>query len=293
MVGAALLVLALAAVSCGMSDADLVQAVAGGKQAAGGPNDTWTPGEYTVSCSGGTCTVPAGPFMMGCNGALDQGWDCNDGDNVNEKPYHKVALSAFEIDRTEVTVAAYKACFDAGQCSLASTSMYCNWGVAGKEQHPINCVTWAQAKEYCEWAGKRLCTEAEWEKAGRGTDGRKYPWGNEMASCAYAVMDDGGIGCGTGATMAVGSKTAGASPYGTLDMAGNVWEWVSDWYDSEFYEVCATNCSDPQGPGGGSSHVFRGGSFYDPHYVLRVSSRYDFVPFGADYVVGARCCRSL
>jgi formylglycine-generating enzyme required for sulfatase activity len=232
------------------------------------------------------CVVPAGPFMQGCNEAVDT--QCS----RHEKPFHQVNVPAFEIDKYEVTVSLYKGCVDAGVCSAANTvSSYCNWGKAGKEEHPVNCITWHQTGEYCAWAGKRLCSESEWEKASRGTDGRKYPWGNETETCKYAVMDDGEDGCGTDSTWAVGSKPAGASPYGALDMSGNVCEWVEDdWYDN--YTGAPTNGSawvnDPRASG----RVSRGGSFvnFGADY-LRSSSRIGVYPaVYADY--GGRCCRS-
>jgi len=182
----------------------------------------WEPDDYTVSCSNGMCLIPAGSFWMGCNSAVDN--DCDS----DESPYHEVTLSGYYIDKTEVTVDDYADCVTAGACTAPSTaSSYCNWEVSGKGNHPVNCVNWSQAGEYCTWAGKRLPTEAEWEKAARGTDGRKYPWGNEDATCEYAVMDDGVNGCGTDSTWNVCSKSpAGDSPYGLCDMSGNVWEWV-------------------------------------------------------------------
>ncbi|CAN0565396.1 unnamed protein product, partial [Laminaria digitata] len=122
-------------------------------------------------------SVPAGEFYMGCNERVDS--ECGD----DEKPGKTVHVGAFRIDTTEVTVAAYKKCVDAGACSSGnfrtkSESKYCNWGHSGRGTHPMNCVNWAGADKYCKWVGKRLPSEKEWEKAARGTDGRKYAWGN-------------------------------------------------------------------------------------------------------------------
>jgi len=245
----------------------------------------WEPDDYTVSCSNGMCLIPAGSFWMGCNSAVDN--DCDS----DESPYHEVTLSGYYIDKTEVTVDDYADCVTAGACTAPSTaSSYCNWEVSGKGNHPVNCVNWSQAGEYCTWAGKRLPTEAEWEKAARGTDGRKYPWGNEDATCEYAVMDDGGNGCGTDSTWNVcGKSPAGDSPYGLCDMSGNVWEWVSDWYDSGYY----TNspASNPTGPVSGSDRVKRGGRFGTYDFGLRAANRsYDSPSY--DYVsLGFRCVR--
>ncbi len=177
----------------------------------------------------------------------------------------------------------------AGKCGKPAVYEFCNLGVSGKTQHPINCINWAMASSYCAYAGKRLCTEAEWEKAARGTDGRKYPWGNADATCDYAVMTLMDLGCGTGSTIAVGSKPSGASPYGALDMAGNVYEWVSDWYSS--YDP-GKSSKDPQGPSGGSERVLRGGGFGSGGSVVRASNRVGYPPTDAPEGFGVRCCRS-
>ena len=245
----------------------------------------WEPDDYTVSCSNGMCLIPAGSFWMGCNSAVDN--DCDS----DESPYHEVTLSGYYIDKTEVTVDDYAVCVTAGACTAPSTaSSYCNWEVSGKGNHPVNCVNWSQAGEYCTWAGKRLPTEAEWEKAARGTDGRKYPWGNEDATCEYAVMDDGGNGCGTDSTWNVCSKSpAGDSPYGLCDMSGNVWEWVSDWYDSGYY----TNspASNPTGPVSGPPRVYRGGSWYSCARYVRAALRNYVDPRSRSGSLGFRCVR--
>lgn len=248
----------------------------------------WEPDEYVVDCTDTECKVPAGKFWRGCNEAVDT--QCSS----DEKPYREIYLDAYFIDKYPVTVSEYEACVAGGGCSEPSLGG-CNYGKSEKQDHPINCVTWFQAEEYCKWAGKRLPTEAEWEKAARGTDGGKYPWGNSPAvSCDYAVMDDpnaGGDGCGTGGTMPVGSKPLGVSPYGAYDMIGNVWEWVNDWYSGSYYAISPE--SNPQGPESGSLRVVRGGSWnYSDTGYLRASYRLYSSPGYYDYNYGFRCART-
>ncbi|HSA34562.1 MAG TPA: SUMF1/EgtB/PvdO family nonheme iron enzyme, partial [bacterium] len=175
----------------------------------------------------------------------------------------------------------------------------CNYDAEGKKDQPMNCVTWYGADAYCKWIGGRLPTEAEWEKAARGTAGRKYPWGNEPAvSCDYAVMgphndstgeyDDG---CGTGGTMPVGSKPNGVSPYGAYDMIGNVWEWVHDWCCSD-YSIYSSLANNPKGPISGDQRMMRGGAWkssYDE--VLRASARRYGSPTYKSGDIGLRCAK--
>jgi|GEM_PF-187263 len=242
----------------------------------------WQAGEYTPNCGAdGMCYVPAGSFWMGCNATVE------DVCNSDDLPYHEVDVSAFFIQRSEVTQAQYKECIDASGCGTPG----CNWDPVGTPDRPVACVSWAQAVEYCAWAGMRLPTEAEWEKAARGTDGRKYPWGNETATCDYAVMADGGDGCGTGHSWNVcGKSPGGDSPYGLCDMAGNVWEWASDWYDSEYY--VSSPSSNPTGPANGSSRVSRGGSSYGNVAFLRAFDR-NGAPLSYYWDnLGFRCVRS-
>lgn len=215
--------------------------------------------------------VPAGAFSMGCSGGCSE----------SDYPVHEVTLSAFEIDVTEVTQAAYQACLDSGLCTEPS----CNFDPAATPTHPVVCVTWTQAKAYCSWAGLRLPTEAEWEKAARGADQRKFPWGAADPSCALVSYSD----CST--TMEpVGSHPDGASPFGALDMSGNVWEWTNDYYASDYYTTGPS--SDPPGPGSGSSRAFRGGAFGSPTEDILVWEREDWAPETQDEVLGFRCAMS-
>lgn len=222
---------------------------------------------------GETVDVPAATFEMGCNAMVDT--DCKD----DEQPPHSVMLDAFAIDRTEVSQAEYSACVAAGACAAPS----CEWDCA-KGDFPAGCVDWAGAKAYCAWAQKRLPTEAEWELAARGTDGRKFPWGNDAATCDHVNMH----GCGEAAAK-VGSRPAGASPYGALDMAGNMVEMVEDWYDAKYY--ASSPAKDPKGPATGQHYVGRGGGFKSEAVWQRTSARdwYDATDAGGS--LGFRCAR--
>ncbi len=233
----------------------------------------------------GMVVVPGGVFEMGSS--LD----------ADEEPIRQVQVDTFWIDETEVTVAAYEACVDDGPCTAPGTGGNCNWAmggpVAGRENHPVNCVDWFQAEAYCGWVDggtKRLPTEAEWEKAARGTDGRVYPWGDGPApSCDYVVMSEGGSGCGAGLTWPVGEKPMGDSPYGAKDMAGNVWGWVADWYGD--YDGGETD--NPQGPESGEFRVLRGGSWSSSiANNFRAQDRSSSNPSYVVGFVGFRCART-
>jgi formylglycine-generating enzyme required for sulfatase activity len=229
----------------------------------------------------GMVQVPVGEFWMGCNEEVDR--ECN----YDEMPVHQVYLDAFYIDKYEVTVAEYGRCVQAGRCSseglTATVYSGCNWGQGGRENHPINCVDWNQAKAYCEWAGKRLPTEAEWEKAARGADRRKYPWGNQWdSSRAHA---EGRVGH----TVSVGSYPLGVSPYGVHDVAGNVWEWVQDWWDGGYYR--RSPARNPKGPDSRGSKVKRGGSWLHVPSYARTSNRDRFIPYPRYDDLGFRCAR--
>ncbi len=251
------------------------------------------PPEY--SCTPlGTCenatmvAVPAGVFWMGCApGAEDP---CN----RDEQPVHEVTLSSFAIDRTEVTVGAYRKCMEAGVCTEPVNRMAtrrCNLGFPNRDDHPVNCVTWDQASRYCLWAMGRLPTEAEWEKAARGLDRRRYPWGEAAPTCSRANLFIENKQC-RGGTEPVGSHPAGRSPYGALDMTGNALEWVADYYDAHAYFL--SDSVDPRGPPSGTDRVLRGGSYGDASDIgHRVWMRYHLPPDTTGQHIGFRCARSL
>ena len=228
-------------------------------------------------------SVPAGESLMGSNDADRDGQD-------NEKPQHTVYLDAFWIDKYEVTNALYKKCVDTGKCSAPSDtqshtrSSY--YGNSTYDNYPVIYVSWNDAKNFCVWAGKRLPTEAEWEKATRSADSRIYPWGNNFDGARLNSWDSTPR---VGDTTAVGSYAAGASPYGAMDMAGNVWEWVADWYDSGYYKNSPSR--NPMGPSSGQFKVLRGGSWGDPWYYPRAAERLYFTPVDRKDGFGFRCAQ--
>jgi formylglycine-generating enzyme required for sulfatase activity len=244
-----------------------------------------------AAACGTMVAIPAGVFTMGASLKDDPL------SYPKERPQHEVTLSAFEIDRCEVTTADYRVCVMAGKCTAPKTTEGCNWNIAGRDNHPINCVQWEQANAYCAFVGKRLPSEAEWEKAARGTDARLYPWGNSPApDCSHAWIDnnggtvDGGEGCGMSSTAPVGTKPLGASPYGVQDMLGNVWEWTNDWYQLDYYAVSPPN--DPKGPATGTTKVYRGIGWWDANdRMLRLTFRTDETLMYKRNNQGFRCAK--
>jgi formylglycine-generating enzyme required for sulfatase activity len=235
--------------------------------------------------------VPAGEFVMGC----DSESECAQA----ELPVRRVRLGAFRIDRTEVTAFEYGRCVAAGACRRAPSVGLCNHDQPDHLGFAANCVTWDQARAYCAWAGKRLPTEAEWEKAARGTDARTYPWGNEAPDFGGQFRANWGEGLDQAAWMRdgweydapAGRFVAGASPCGAIDLAGNVAEWVADWHAQTGYDPTAL--ADPKGPATGEDRVVRGGSFRDPARRIRTYARDGHGPDQWFEHVGFRCAWSM
>jgi formylglycine-generating enzyme required for sulfatase activity len=228
----------------------------------------------SLAVDGAMVAIPGGAFKLGST----------DGDE-DERPIVDARVDPFEIDILEVSVGAYRACVSAGKCQSPDTGIYCNWDKPGKDRHPVNCVDAVQAETYCTFAGKRLPTEDEWDYAARGSDGRTFPW-KEGAPRAQLCWNGEGNDLGKGnrqGTCPVGQYPAGASPFGVLDLAGNVWEWTSSAYCR--YDERA--CGDPR-------RVIRGGGWNNlvPEYV-RAQDRSKETTKVRNDNIGLRCARTL
>lgn len=235
-------------------------------------------------------------FMMGCDSVNDATCvpDPVHPHITSEMPRHEVSLSSYLIDIHEVTLEAFLACVDAGACDPPGENWEeCNVLTAGHDDHPVDCVTWDQGNDYCSWAGKRLPTEAEWEYAARGADERIYPWGNQPPDCSLANLHFNEVaGCGTVDTYAVGSLPAGQSPFGVMDMCGNVAEFVADYFSTTYYAESPD--SNPTGPRSGDTRVLRGGGYNFPldGWIMRASSRTSFDSVTPSPQIGFRCARN-
>lgn len=233
--------------------------------------------------------VPAGPFIMGIDDPRA---------SKDEKPARQVFLNAFHIDRHEVTTAQFAEFVSATgyrtsaeQEGQAEKTDRIDWrhprgpctDTLAIDLHPVVYISWHDAQAYCAWRGKRLPTEAEWEKAARGSDGRVWPWGNLFDHRA----NHWGSADGHEQTAPVGSYPAGASPFGAVDLAGNVWEWCADWYSGALPVG-----ENPQGPATGQFKVLRGGSWINPPPILRSTNRFKLLPSERSGYVGCRCALS-
>jgi len=255
------------------------------------PSPTITPTPYMViSPKDGMALIriPAGEFQMGSDPQKDSQAQ------TDEQPLHPVFLDEYWIDQTEVTNAMYKKCVDAGICveprSFASATQPDYYTNPAFANYPVINVTWNYAATYCNWAGRRLPTEAEWEKAARGLDQRIYPWGSDMApTCNRTSAASDRLanfdGCAKDTTAVTDYN--GLSYYGLYGMAGNVQEWVQDWYDPVYYQP--SPISNPIGPGSGSQRVLRGGSFGVPKINIRSAARKYLEPNRAENTIGFRC----
>ncbi|MCC7360358.1 MAG: SUMF1/EgtB/PvdO family nonheme iron enzyme [Anaerolineales bacterium] len=251
------------------------------------PSLTPAPGASRLSAVDGMVQfyVPAGEFGMGSDSAAP-----------DQAPYHLVTLDAFWIDQTEVTVAQYIQCVKSGVCApplnLGSVTRATYYDDPQYLGYPVIFINWAQARTYCEWTGRRLPTEAEWEKAARGTDARLYPWGNEPPDPQRLNFQASGFQD----TVPVGQYPDGAGPYGALDMAGNVSEWVADWYDAGYYAVSPN--LNPLGPAQtgcpeGDCRPLRGGNWNSRPEEVTTSARLFYGPNDTRDAFGVRCAQSV
>jgi formylglycine-generating enzyme required for sulfatase activity len=238
------------------------------------PTATPYPAEITDAMRVSMAVVPAGEFIMG-----------SDSGEPEESPAHTVYLDAYYIDIYEVTNALYRDCVDEGVCQrpreTGSYDRVYYYDETEFDNYPVISVDWNQAKAYCEWRGARLPTEAEWEKAARGVDGDTYPWGEEP-DCSKASYND----CQPDTTP-VGSYDSGVSPYGLYDMAGNVWEWVADWYSETYFQNSPS--SNPLGPESGEFRVLKGGSWAKNANNMRAAYRTFFSADRYSNLLGFRC----
>lgn len=229
--------------------------------------------------------IPEGAFLMGSN----------DGSG-NERPEHTVWLKTYAIDQYEVTVGLFNKFLESAKHSPPPT--WDDEATISAANRPAVGLSWQDADAYCKWAGKRLPTEAEWEKAARGTDGRRYPWGfmqpfvdianyNRGAWVSDAITLVAVTSGLEGMSVRHGTKEGGKSPYGLFHMAGNAAEWVADWYDREYYQKSPER--NPTGPAAGEKRVIRGGSWADVPAGLRTTARISAEPDFQDRTLGVRC----
>lgn len=257
------------------------------------------PGDTRISPIDGMVEVyiPPGEYMMGST-ALDPGV------RDDQMPQHPVSLAGFWLDRTEISNNMYSRCVEAGVCisparlsSALRKNYYQNPDYAA---YPVVWVTWYDATTYCKWVGRRLPNEAEWEMAARGHDSLTYPWGDKLPTGAHANFCDANcqmagadksVDDGYADTAPNGAYPQGASSFKILELAGNVWEWVADWYGADYYAY--SEKQNPIGPASGDWRVLRGGSFENNAYEIRAANRYQSAPDVASVTFGFRCAASI
>ncbi len=255
------------------------------------PTFTPIPAQITDGFGASMVFVPAGPFLLGA-----------ENEDPDEAPVREIWLDAFYIDQFEVSNQNYKECVRAGACSepskFESDTLFSYYDDDAFRNYPVIFVSWEDANAYCQWRGVRLPTEGEWEKAARGTDGWRYPWGNQFDP-TRANYCGGSIYCpnepddGHKDTAPVDNFSAGASPFGVFQMAGNVNEWVADWYGEDYLSSLSDGDENPQGPSSGTERVIRGGSFGLNAGKLRVSNRGHASPLASGAYDGFRCAVGL
>ncbi|TKB92519.1 MAG: trypsin-like serine protease [Nitrospira sp.] len=225
----------------------------------------------------GMVLIPAGEFWMGTE----------DGPQ-DARPFHRVHLSSYWFDQYEATNARYRQCVEGGGCPAPKDRQA--FDESQWMHHPVTNITWSQARSFCQWQGKRLPTEAEWEKAARGTDGRRYPWGNDE-EIAKRYMENRHLRADANGAEPVGRQVATSSPYGVFDLIGSLSEWVKDWYAEDFYQTSPVR--DPQGPPRGSFRVLRGGEWNEKSPHIQSSYRgWDDVTYWGP-TLGVRCATDV
>lgn len=250
----------------------------------------------TVEIKAGMALVPGGPFRMGFVTDNDMEWGDDD-----EEPVREVALSPYWIDLQEVSALDFsvflnahpqdaKRYFEPGPAVTVEKIADRYSPKPGLERLPANRISWYGADAYCRWKGQRLSSEAEWEKAARGTDERIFPWGNEHPDDERVTYRRRFELFGFKAMSPVDQMEKGRSPYGLYHMAGNVWEWVADWFDPDYYKHSPKK--DPQGPSNGTSKVLRGGNWYYKAYYMRTTYRFNEKPEVFKVWQGVRCAKN-
>jgi len=252
---------------------------------------------WTAEAEENMAFIPEGTFTMGHNVENEEEWG-----DTDEEPVHEVFLRSYYIDRYEVSASDFSNFLNKYP---AKASRYFKTGPdvtikkvanifrprSGLENYPVNRVSWYGADAYCRWMNKRLPTEAEWEKAARGKDRRMFPWGDEYPTNDRVTFRRKFSKFRFKAMEAVDSMPKGRSPYGVHHMAGNVWEWVADWYQGSYYDE--TPFENPKGPDSGTSKVLRGGNWYYKTYYMRTTYRFNEKPDIFKIWQGFRCAKSL